>query len=119
MSACDRVVRRLRAVRRGEAGEEPAALDAPTDVGAHLAACSTCSDTAALLRLLEAGNGRDDADAAWARVAERLGDALPADTVVLRRPPLGWRVVLAAAAGIGSLMLVPEPLQVLAALGLL
>jgi len=118
MSACDGVIRRLRAVRRGDV-DERASVDAPGDTGAHLAACSSCRDTAALLSLLDVADGRDDADAAWARVARRLGDAPPPDTVVLRRPPLGWRVVLAAAAGIGSLLLVPEPLQVLAALGFL
>lgn len=136
MSACDRVVERLRGVRRGglvlgDAGAtgpssdlltgtgstsaSPAVLD--DDVRAHLAGCASCSDAAVLLRLLDPVP--DDPDTAWARFTERLAAAVPSETVLLRRPPLGWRVVLAAAAGAGSLMLVPEPLQVLAALGVL
>jgi hypothetical protein len=107
MSPCDRVLARLRA------GHAPDADDAT-----HVAHCALCTDAVALLRLLP-GEERADADAGWRRVQDRLDAGTAAEIVTLRRPPLGWRVALALAAGAGSLLLVPEPMQVLIVLGIL
>ena len=108
MSPCDRILRQCRA---------GAALD--DDACHHLAGCTQCADAVALLAVLDAGDSASDVDAAWARLGDRLAAAAPAETVALRRPPLGWRVALALAAGAGSLLLVPEPMQVLIVLGVL
>jgi hypothetical protein len=51
----------------------------------------------------------------WPRFRERLA----ADRVELRMPAFTWGVAVAAAVGAGVLVLVPEPVRLLAAAGLL
>jgi hypothetical protein len=107
MNPCDHILARLRAGH---------ALDA--DAATHVTGCALCRDAVALLRLLPREHPAD-LDGDWSRVQARLEAGTAPESVTLRRPPLGWRVALALAAGAGSLLLVPEPMQVLIVLGVL
>ena len=67
------------------------------------------------LDLIRSGTPAPDRDL-WPRVRARLGDE---EQVTLRLPAMGWLEVAALAVAVGTLALVPDPLRLLTAGGLL